>query len=162
MKLFSFITCFLAFYLVSPDLSEIRKNYPLANNSEEVTQSMYDALSSITEDDKAVLVAYKGGITTLMAKHVKGIKEKKAFFQEGVALLENAVAQESENIEIRYIRLDVQENSPKFLKYKSHIETDKRFILEHFSSETPQEIKGFVKDYVLRSSAFTAAEKQLF
>lgn len=162
MKLLPLIGFLLAFCYVTPDLSEIRKNYPLANSSKEVTHSMYDALSSITKNDKAVLVAYKGGLTTLMAKHAKGIKQKKAFFQEGVALLEHAVAQEGENIEIRYIRLGVQENSPKFLKYKGNIETDKRFILEHFSSDAPQEIRGYVKDYVQQSSAFTTTEKQSF
>ncbi len=162
MKISAFIVCFLIASLVSPDLSEIRKNYPFANDSKEVTQSMYEALSGIFKDDKAVLVAYKGGIATLMAKHSKGIKEKKAFFQEGVALLEYAVAQDNDNLEIRCIRLGVQENSPKFLKYRSGIQIDKQFILEHFSSEVSQEIKEFVKGYVKQSPAFSAEEKQLF
>ncbi|MGI9552103.1 MAG: hypothetical protein ACR2MT_12950 [Aurantibacter sp.] len=162
MKLLSFIACFLTLCLVSPDLSEIRKNYPLANDSKEVTQRMYKALAEVTKEDRAITVAYKGGITTIMAKHAKGIKEKKTFFREGVSLLEHAVSEEGNNIEIRCIRLGVQENSPKFLRYRGNIEADKQFILENFSSQTSQEIKNFVKGYVQHSAAFSSEEKQLF
>lgn len=160
MKFLVFIFCFLS--LVRPDLGEIRKNYPLANGDKEVAQKMHDALSEISKDDKAILVAYKGGISTIMAKHSRGIKDKKTFFKEGVALLEQAVAQDNNNIEIRCIRMGVQENSPKFLKYKDAIDTDKQFILDHFSSETSQEIKAFVKGYVQLSPSFSDVEKQLF
>lgn len=162
MKISTFIVCFLVVSPVSPDLAEIRKIYPLANDNEEVTQKMYDALSEISKEDKAVLVAYKGGVMSLMAKHAKGIKEKKIFFKEGVSLLEYAVEHDNDNLEIRCIRLGIQEYSPKFLKYKDDIETDKQFILDHFSSETSQEIKDFVKGYVQQSSAFSEEEKQLF
>jgi len=160
MKFLTLLFYFLS--LVGPDLGEIRKNYPLANGDKEVAQKMYDALSEISEDDKAILIAYKGGISTIMAKHAKGIKDKKTFFKEGVALLEEAVEKDKNNIEIRCIRMGVQENSPKFLKYRDAIETDKQFILDHFSSETSQEIKDFVKGYVQLSEAFSDAEKQLF
>ncbi len=162
MKPFTFVVCFLVGCFLGPNLSEIRKNYPLANDSKEITQKMYESFAGITEDDRAIYIAYKGGISTIMAKHAKGIKDKKAFFKEGVSLLEHAVEKDPENIEIRCIRLGVQENSPKFLKYKDQIESDKDFIIEHFSSETSSEIQAFVKGYVQQADAFTAEEKQLF
>jgi len=160
MKLLAFIFYFLS--LVGTDLGEIRKNYPLANEKETIAQKMYDGLSGISKNDEAILVAYKGGISTIMAKHSKEVKDKKAFFKEGVTLLEQAVEQDQNNIEIRCIRMGVQENSPKLLKYKDAIETDKQFILDHFSSETSQEIKDFVKGYVQQSASFSDTEKQLF
>lgn len=160
MKFLVFLFYFLS--VLRPDLGEIRTNYPLANENEEVAQKMHDALSGISNDDKAIMIAYKGGISTIMAKHAKGIKAKKAFFKEGVALLEQAVEQDADNIEIRCIRMGVQENSPKFLGYKDAIETDKQFILDHFSSESSEEIKAFVKGYVQLSAAFSHSEKQLF
>jgi len=160
MKFLVFLFYFLS--LIGPDLGEIRKNYPLANENEEVAQKMYDALSEISVDDKAIMIAYKGGISTIMAKHASGIKNKKTFFKEGVALLEQAVEQDSNNIEIRCIRMGVQENSPKFLKYHGQIENDKQFILENFSAESSKEIKAFVKGYILQSLSFSDAEKQLF
>jgi len=58
--------------------------------------------------------------------------------------------------------LGVQENSPRFLKYKDAIESDKQFILDNFSSETSPEIQAFVRGYVQLSEAFSNSEKQLF
>lgn len=160
MKFTVFLFYFLS--LVGPDLVEIRKNYPLANNNQEMAQKMYDALSGISEDDQTVFVAYKGGISTIMAKHAKGVRDKKTFFKEGVALIEQAVEEDNDNIEIRCIRMGVQENSPKFLGYKGQIEDDKKVILENYSSESSEEIRAFVKGYVLLSDSFSEAEKQLF
>lgn len=162
MKVIAFVIYFLSLVLVSPNLTEIREKYPLASAEKEVAQQMHAALSDVTKEDHSVLVAYKGGIATLMAKHAKGVKDKKAFFQEGVAFLEHAVSEDPTNIEIRCIRLGVQENSPKFLKYKSDIENDKQFILEHFSAEPSNEIKDFVKAFVQQSSIFNPTEKRLF
>jgi len=148
--------------LVGPDLGELRKNYPLANDDKVVAQKMYAAIQGVSMDDQAILAAYKGGLSTIMAKHSKGIKDKKTFFKEGVALLEQAVEKDPNNIEIRCIRLGVQENSPKFLRYNGQIEGDKAFIIENYSSETSQEIKAFVKGYVQLSDSFSTAERQLF
>ena len=162
MKFLTFIVCFLMGLVLAPELSEIRKNYPLANDNKEVAQKLHEALSGISKDDKAILIAFKGGASTIMAKHAKGIRDKKTFFKEGVSLLEHAIEKDPNNIEIRCIRLGVQENSPKFLKYKDWIEVDKNFIIESFSSETSKEIKDFVKGYIMQSSVFSTDEKQLF
>lgn len=158
---------FLVFLLYSlslfgPNLDEIRKNYPLANENQEAALKMYTAISGITDNDKPILIAYKGGLSTILAKHSNSIKDKKRFFKEGVALLELAVEKDNDNIEIRCIRLGVQENSPRFLKYKDAIESDKQFILDNFSSETSPEIQAFVRGYVQLSEAFSDSEKQLF
>ncbi|MBM1105511.1 hypothetical protein JQC67_05085 [Aurantibacter crassamenti] len=162
MKVLAYAFCFFSLAFISLSLSELRKNYVLANDNKEVTQKMHDALASISEDDQAILVAYKGAVSTLLAKHSKAIKDKKGYFKEGVVLLETAIKEEPNNIEIRCLRLGVQENSPKILRYKSEIPTDKQFILDHYSSETSQEIKDFVKGYIQQSNSFTQAEKQLF
>lgn len=162
MKISLSFVLFITTCFFSPDLSELRKNYPLANENKEVAEKMYSAISGISEVDKPILIAYKGGLSTILAKHSRGIGDKKRFFKEGVALLELAVEKDNDNIEIRCIRLGVQENSPKFLKYKDAIEADKQFILDNFSSETSPEIQAFVRGYVQLSDAFSDSEKRLF
>ena len=114
------------------------------------------------QEDIKTIVAYRGAVATLKAKFSKGIKNKKAFFKEGSELLEFAVTSEPKNIEIRCLRLGVQENSPKIVGYKQHIEADKQFILNHYASVTDGGLRKFIKGYVVLSSAFTDAEKQLF
>ncbi|WP_298484842.1 hypothetical protein [uncultured Maribacter sp.] len=147
---------------LSPNLTEIRKNYILASDSKEVSEKLYMTLENITKESKPILVAYKGATATLKAKHSKGIKQKKSFFKEGVDYLEFSIEKAPKNIEIRCLRLSVQEHSPKILKYKKNIEEDKQFLINNFKRTTDKAIKKFIKDYVLQSSLFDASEKKLF
>ncbi len=98
----------------------------------------------------------------MKAKFVKSKKEKKEYFKEGVSLLESAIKVEPSNIEIRYIRLSVQENSPKFLGYHKNIEEDKQFILKNYKSISSAELKEFIKDFVMKSENFNKTEKAQF
>jgi hypothetical protein len=146
----------------SQELSELRMDYPKANLDEAITNTLHEKLTSVSKKEHNTLVAYKGAITTLKAKFAKGFKNKKTFFKEGAELLEYAVSKEPTNIEIRCLRLGVQENSPKIVGYKKNIESDKQFILDHYNSAIDKEIREFVKGYVQLSELFTDAEKQLF
>jgi hypothetical protein len=149
-------------YLFQSDLSQIRAEYPEAAKNEEKANKLYESLSAITKEDDKVLVAYKGAVSTIMAQFGKGIKEKTDLFKEGRDLLEYAVKAAPENIEIRCIRMSVQENSPKIVGYRDNIEDDKKFILTNYKHTRSKEVKKFVKNYALQSEAFDESEKQKF
>ena len=162
MKVLLIIAIAIPSFLLAPKLSELRELYPKASDNKEITDQLFEKLETVTTEDKATLVAYKGAVHTLKAKFAQGIKNKKEFFQSGKELIEHAIAIKPNDIEIRCIRLGVQENSPKVVKYRGDISTDKQFILDHYHAIESEEIKVFVKNYVLRSQAFDSAEKQLF
>lgn len=149
-------------FCVSQELKQLRVDYPKANLDEEVTKTLHEELSSVTKEDNKTLVAFKGAVATLKAKFAKGFGNKKTYFKEGAELLEFAIASEPKNIEIRCLRLGVQENSPKIVGYKKNIKEDKQYILENFKSSTDKDVRKFVKGYILLSGLFTDAEKQLF
>lgn len=161
MKILFLTLLYCAPFLFQPTLSKIRAEYPKAVKNEKKANKLYESLSSITKDDDKVLVAYKGGVSTIMAQFGKGIKEKTDFFKEGRDLLEYAVKEAPENIEIRCIRMGVQENSPKIVGYHDNIEEDKKFILTNYKHTRSEEVKKAVKKYVLQSEAFDEAEKQM-
>jgi hypothetical protein len=125
-------------------------------------EALSNSIAQISINDEATLVAYKGALLTLKAKFTRSISDKKSYFKEGVALLEHAISTEPDNIEIRCIRMGVQENAPKILKYKGNIEKDKQFLLDHFTSVKNLEIKELIQGYVRQSKHFSEAEKQLF
>ncbi len=160
MKFFFLILVFSCFLGHAQDLEQIRKSYPPAVESAEITKKLNSELSNITSNNDPVSVAYKGAVLTLMAKFAKSKKDKKKYFKEGVSLIENAVSADSKNIEIRYIRLSVQENSPKFLGYHKNIEEDKQFILKNFAKVNSKDLKANIKEFVESSDNFNVAEKQ--
>lgn len=157
---------FIAFFVFSvgnaQDLKDIRSEYPKAMQSAEFTAEFDGNFKNIDSSNKAVLVAYKGAVSTLKAKFAKSRSDKKEFFKEGVSLIESAVKAEPSNIEIRYIRMSVQENSPKFLGYHKNIEEDKQFILKNYANVSSKELKDGIKSFVLKSENFTENEKTEF
>ena len=162
MKFLFFIAIFISTFGNDVKLSEIREAYVNASGSKEITLKLSNELSSVTKNDIPVLVAYKGAVLTIEAKYAKGKNNKKELFKEGADLLEYAVKTSPNNIEIRTLRLSIQENTPKFLKYHKNISIDKQYILDHFKDVSSEGKKVFVRSYVLQSKGFSASEKELF
>ena len=162
MKYLFFIFLFVSFIAKGQDLKSIRAQYPEAVKSSEAASKLHSEFAKIDNSSKPVLVAYKGAALTLMAKNAKKIKDKKSFFKEGVSLLEYAVNVAPSNVEIRSIRLSVQENSPKFLGYDKFKEEDKAFILSNYKTISNKEESEFVKNFVLQSALFNETEKKTF
>lgn len=149
-------------FLVNPSLKKVRIDYVKAVNSKEITIKLHNELSGVTTKNDKVLVAYKGAVLTLMARFSKSTKVKKAYFKEGAGLIEFAISEKSNNIELRVIRLGVQENTPKVMGYRKNKVEDKQFILAHYTSVSSKEIKDFVRGFVLQSKSFSEEEKLVF
>ena len=118
----------------------------------------YDFMSNYSKNDETLL-AYKGASIALKAKHTTGIKQKKEEFIKGITILESVIKLNPIDIEARLIRLSIQENTPKILKYKGNIEADKKQILLLFDKQS-SDLKEYIKNYVKQSKIFTEAEKQ--
>ena len=160
MKLiFTFLFLFHSFSF--SELSEIRKMYPNVAVSETSIKDFQDKLSDVTMESNKVLVAYKGASIVMFTKYIKKMPEKKSNFKEGVKWIESAVKSKPDNIEIRMIRLGVQENTPKIAKYNTHIQEDKKFIIVHYNDESGS-FKDYIKNFILSSKSFTEAEKATY
>ena len=160
MKLiFTFLFLFHSFSF--SELSEIRKMYPNVAVSETSIKDFQDKLSDVTIESNKVLVAYKGASIVMFTKYIKKMPEKKSNFKEGVKWIESAVKSKPDNIEIRMIRLGVQENTPKIAKYNTHIQEDKKFIIVHYNDESGS-FKDYIKNFILSSKSFTEAEKATY
>ena len=158
MKLIFSLFVFLNFFN-NPDISEIRKSYFNAANSESLSKNFSSKLSGVTNESDKTLVAYKGASIALMSKFAKKTADKIDDFKEGAKLVEFAVVSEPNNIEIRLIRLSIQGNVPKIVKYNSNKKEDKDFILAHYKEQSGA-LKEYVKNFILQSKSFSAAEKQ--
>lgn len=142
-----------------PEIGEVRKFYPTAIDSESNANDFANLLSSVTKEDYKTLVAYKGASIALLARYKKSIGEKSKTFSEGANWIEFAVASDPNNIEIRMIRLSVQEKSPKILRYYSNKKEDKEYLLNHYKEQSGS-LKEFIKNFILQSKSFSEVEKQ--
>ncbi len=165
MKL-SLVFLFLVSTLLDPDIGVIRIAFQEASRSAEKSAELLSSLSEVSKQSNNVLVAYKGAAMTLQAKYLKKKEEKKRSFKEGTGLLEYAVAQSStekdSGVEIRFVRLCIQENAPRFLGYNKNIAEDKAVLLKRYNDIQSSELKALIRDYVLGSDGFSAEEKKRF
>jgi hypothetical protein len=156
-SLFSFFLLFGLFN--NPTIGEIRKLYPDAANSESNATVLATKLANISVNDDKTLLAYKGASMTMVAKFEKKLKNKINGLKEGAKLTEFAINSEPNNIEIRLIRLSIQENVPAIVKYKKNIKEDKYFLLKHFKEQSTS-LKEYLKNFIMQSKSFSAQEKQ--
>lgn len=154
-----FFLYFLLLPLLNQQLTEIRKIYPNAANSETAAKDLSAKLSKITFENDKTLIAYKGASITMVSKFSKKLSEKISKFKEGVKWIEFAVANDPNNIEIRFIRLSIQENVPGITKYKKNINEDAAFIATHYKEQTAT-LREYLKNFILQSKNFSIFEKQ--
>ncbi len=132
--------------------------------------SFYDVLSSDSiekidnmiqriekEKPTSINLAYKGTLVAKKASFVKNVGEKVRLFKSGITLLEAEINKSPKEIEYRFLRLSIQENCPKILKYNQNIEEDVTVITKEYASLN----KGFQKiimDYAKNSKALNSSK----
>jgi len=126
------LLCSFYYLLTGIDLNYLRTNYYKSVSDKSLCQNMITDLEN-DKDKSAVQLAYLGGLQTIWANHVFSPISKLSTFNEGKKNIELAVSKDPNNIEIRFVRLSVQEKIPSFLGYKSNIKEDTEMIKNNLS-----------------------------
>ena len=112
------------------------------------------------EKELALLTADEQGYAGALIIRKAGLpkaKDRLKLFKEGRAKLEFALANDPDNTELHFLRLTIQEHSPKIVKYHSEIEVDKFFVQKHFDKLSPV-VQHAVKDYSKDSKILKPAD----
>lgn len=133
------------------DIARLRQEFVAAPVSFSGAEKLFRTTGTISSSSRPLLQAYRGAALLIWGKYAKGVEEKKKLALEGIRLLESAVAQSPDHLEIRTLRLSIQENSPKVLKYKGHIEEDRTFVTLGYEELPEGELKKFIGGYLLKS-----------
>ena len=156
MKLFiAFVATFILSFQ-SADLETIRKEYTTAHSSKQNIEN-FNKLVSKTSSSIPAIAGYKAAGEVMKAKFSKG-KERRNYIYDGVKALEIAILKNPNDVELRLIRLSVQEHLPKFIKYNKNIAEDKALILKNYSIQSPG-LKNYIKNFAAQSKTISAAEK---
>lgn len=126
------------------DLETIRKNYELAVDDKEICEKMINELSN-NSTKNSLYLAYLGAFQTIWANHVFNPISKLKTFKRGKTNIEKAINEDPNNIEIRFIRLSVQKNCPRFLGYDDNIQEDQAFLNNNKKSILSPNLSKMVK-----------------
>jgi len=142
-----FAILFISTFWIST-LSSIVYNALKSDSLEKVD----NALSSLNaENTNAINNAYSGALMMKKAEFLKVPAKKVNIFKKGHKLLEVEIAADPQNIEYRFLRLAVQENAPKILKYNKNIDEDKAMIIANYNNLN-SELKAYINDFAKQSN----------
>src|SRR5690606_26062060 len=99
-----------------------------------------------TSSDKAEMMAYKGAGITLLARF-EPLTKRSAKVKSGIKWIDDAIKKSPNNVEVRLIRLSVQENLPKMFKYNTHIESDRKFIKDALPTIQDKDLVKMINGY---------------
>jgi len=125
--------------ILAIDLEVIRTNYERAVKDESLCQQIMMELSHKT--DSTIYLGYFGAFQAIWANHVSSPFVKLSTFKTGKRNIEKSIEIEPNNVELRFVRLSIQLNSPFFLNYRHRIEEDKLFIKNNLNTITSESLK---------------------
>lgn len=152
------LTLVLVLSIPSSELNEIRVAFKDASENKTNAKDFYDLVKSKEFSNNAIYEAYDGASETILSKYLESSLEKLEYFKNGAKKIEKAVSEDSNNIEIRFVRFVIQINAPGFLNYDENIDEDKAILLEHYSGASSS-VQKMIQEYASLSDAFSEEEK---
>jgi hypothetical protein len=122
----------------------------LASDSKELVQKQLDGIENMKESSE--VKAFKGALQMKAAQFQKTAKDKMALFNSGKKVLESEIKSNDGNVEYRFLRLLIQENAPKQLKYNGNIEEDAAAVIMGYS-KLKESAKTAVESYAKKSAS---------
>ena len=94
--------------------------------------------------------AFRGTLLMKKSSFMKTPAQKIKVFKEGNKLLEAVIKASPKDILFRFLRLTIQENAPKILRYYSAIASDSNMVINGYKQLTLKQ-QSFVLDYAKQS-----------
>ncbi|MBS1750467.1 MAG: hypothetical protein JST63_11225 [Bacteroidetes bacterium] len=123
------------------------------NNSEAIKYQ----IDIIEKDDFKNKDAFSGALIMKSAGLMKVISKKLKTFKTGKIKFETALGKDSNNAELRFLRLIIQENAPKMLGYNHDLNTDRDFIIAHFNT-IPEYTRKVIRNYSKNSKILSVSD----
>ena len=114
------------------------------------TNELNAVLAELKQSAIPAREAYEGTILMKKSGMLSKAKDKLSVFKSGRAKLEAAIQKDPGNCEYRFLRLIIQENVPRIVRYKSNIKEDSMLIHESYE-KLPAIVQQAVKDYSKKS-----------
>jgi len=146
--------------ITAQDLPKIRAAYEQANNNKAAAKALLGELNNV-EAKSAIAKGYKGAVTMMMAKFSFNPIKKFEAFSSGKNILETAIKQSKDNMELIFIRFSVQSNTPSFLNYNDNLIKDKTFLLVNINSVADKDLQRRIANFLKTSPLVTSTERNL-
>ncbi len=139
---------------VSKDLIEkIRTTYYSGVENEDYVDSLQTLINTNFSENKknypTIVLAYSAGIEALKSKHAFWPFNKMSYLNSSMDLFAEALLQDPNNLEIRFMRFSILHYVPGILGYSKEREEDQKVIFNLLSQNTAQNIPFELKEGII-------------
>ncbi|WP_148041353.1 hypothetical protein [Rufibacter immobilis] len=142
--------------------SALLNYYQTAAKDEKVAEEFHGLMEKYRGKDPLKL-GYKAVSNAIMAKHVWSPYTKLKFLRTSSEVFEQAVALDTQDPEVRFLRFTIENSIPRYLNMSGHLAEDKKVfmaaILRYPRSNMPVESIKIMRDYLLRKDLVTGEER---
>lgn len=132
----------------SSELEQLRQEYLLAATDKEEVQKLTATCQEKANQNGPTSQGYCIMIHFLEAKHAINPYKKLTEFNKGKTALDSLISKHQTNIELRYLRLSMQDRVPGFLGYSDQIVTDENFITSNIQSISDSSTYELIYNYL--------------
>ncbi len=146
-----FLSLIFCIVVMAANATSIQKIYNALNgNDENVLKNQITWVQKYAPTE--MKNAYLGALYMKQASFQWTPWSKWDYFSKGKNLLEKEIQGNKTNVEMRFLRLMVQENAPSIVGYSDNIKSDAKLIIEQFSKQSV-ELQKIIKGYAKQSDA---------
>jgi hypothetical protein len=132
-------------------LTDVRTNVALIFKDEAVCERLHARFAKADVTTDPMLKGYKGAVIMARGRHAANPFNKLSIFNEGKALLDEAIGKDTKNLELRFLRLTIQVNVPGILNYSDKIVEDRAFIDSNLAKVNNPEFKKQVTAFIAKA-----------
>ena len=102
------------------------------------------------KDRTAVITAYEAVADALIAKYSWNPMSKYNYLKKSAQLMEKAVKEDENNLEIRFLRLYIQRSTPAYMGMSDEIEEDKKVIMSNLNQLNASTLGKDIVEYIIK------------
>ena len=126
------------------DIKNIRVLFLSAHKSESNCDKFGKELNRIDIKRNALIQGYQACYYFIKCKHITNPINKLSLFNKGKKLLESAIQEDPQSIELSLLRYCIQKKLPRVLLYYDNLEKDLIFVNENMINIKDKATKDFV------------------
>lgn len=134
-------------FVSGQSLQEVRNSFHHAV-MDPTTARDFHALLELSKDNSSTILAYQAVSEALLAQVVWNPFSKLSQVMKYDRLMEKAVMDDIENIEIRFLRLAIEVNLPSFLGMSTHVQEDRDMIVNNMSKVSSMKLEKKFGQYI--------------
>ncbi|MCW3093531.1 MAG: hypothetical protein JWP81_4600 [Ferruginibacter sp.] len=115
------------------------------------TDEINNRLAQLAESNFPEKKAYEGALLMKKAGLLGKPKDKLSIFKMGRSKLESAINSDEANAEYHFLRLVIQENAPKIVKYRQNLQKDSELVSASFK-KLPLAVQQAIRNYSKKSA----------